>query len=103
MVDVKKILVLGAGLMGSGIAQVSLMAGYNVKLVDIKDEFVDSGYSKIEGGLKKLESKNALGEGVTAADVLARCETSIDLASAVKDVDFVIEAVIEKMDIKKKV
>jgi enoyl-CoA hydratase/3-hydroxyacyl-CoA dehydrogenase len=103
VVDVKNILVLGAGLMGSGIAQVSLMAGYNVKLVDIKDEFVNGGYAKIEKGLKKLESKNALGEGVTAADVLARCEKSIDLASAVKDVDFVVEAVIEKMDIKKQV
>ena len=103
MVDVKNILVLGAGLMGSGIAQVSLMAGYNVKLVDIKDEYVDSGYSKIEEGLKKLESKNALGEGVTAVAVLARCKKSIDLASAVKDADIVIEAVIEKMDIKKQV
>jgi enoyl-CoA hydratase/3-hydroxyacyl-CoA dehydrogenase len=97
------VLVLGAGLMGSGIAQVALMAGYNVKLVDIKDEFVDGGYKKIQGGLQKLESKGALGEGVTANDVLSRLEKSIDLASAVKDVDIVIEAVIEKMDIKKQV
>ena len=97
------VLVLGAGLMGSGIAQVSLMAGYNVKLVDIKDEFVDGGYKKIEEGLQKLETKGALGEGVTAADVLARLEKSTDLASAVKDVDIVIEAVIEKMDVKKQV
>jgi enoyl-CoA hydratase / 3-hydroxyacyl-CoA dehydrogenase len=97
------VLVLGAGLMGSGIAQVSLMAGYNVKLVDIKDEFVDGGYEKIQGGLQKLESKGALGEGVTAGDILSRLEKSIDLASAVKDVDIVIEAVIEKMEIKKQV
>ena len=97
------VLVLGAGLMGSGIAQVSLMAGYNVKLVDIKDEFVDGGYKKIQDGLQRLESKGALGEGVTANDVLSRLEKSIDLASAVKDVDIVIEAVIEKMDIKKQV
>jgi enoyl-CoA hydratase/3-hydroxyacyl-CoA dehydrogenase len=97
------VLVLGAGLMGSGIAQVALMAGYNVKLVDIKDEFVDGGYKKIQEGLQKLESKNALGEGVTASDVLSRLQKSIDLASAVKDVDIVIEAVIEKMDIKKHV
>ena len=97
------VLVLGAGLMGSGIAQVALMAGYNVKLVDIKDEFVDGGYKKIQDGLQRLESKGALGEGVTASDVLSKLEKSIDLASAVKDVDIVIEAVIEKMDIKKQV
>jgi len=101
--DVKNVLVLGAGLMGHGIAQVALMAGYNVTLVDIKDEFVDNGVAKIEGGLKKLESKNALGEGVTAANVMLRLKKSIDLASAVKDIDIVIEAVIEKMDIKKQV
>ena len=97
------VLVLGAGLMGSGIAQVSLMAGYKVKLVDIKDEFVDGGYKKIQDGLQRLESKGALGEGVTASDVLSKLQKSIDLASAVKDVDIVIEAVIEKMDIKKQV
>ncbi|MHA2430099.1 MAG: 3-hydroxyacyl-CoA dehydrogenase NAD-binding domain-containing protein [Promethearchaeota archaeon] len=102
MVDVKNVLVLGAGLMGSGIAQVSLMAGYNVALVDIKDEFVDGGYAKIEEGMKKLEAKGALG-GVSAADMMAKCTKSIDLASAVKNVDMVIEAVIEKMDIKKQV
>ncbi|MFX1359091.1 MAG: 3-hydroxyacyl-CoA dehydrogenase NAD-binding domain-containing protein [Promethearchaeota archaeon] len=101
--DVKNVLVLGAGLMGHGIAQVALMAGYNVTLVDIKDEFVDKGVTKIEAGLKKLESKNALGEGVTASDVMLRLKKSIDLASAVKDIDIVIEAVIEKMDIKKQV
>lgn len=103
MVDVKNILVLGAGLMGNGIAQVSLMAGYNVKLVDINDELVDNGYAKIEEGMKKLETKGALGEGVTASEVLARCQKSSDLASAVKDADIVIEAVIERMDIKKQV
>ena len=103
MVEVKNILVLGAGLMGSGIAQVSLMAGYNVKLVDVKDEFVDGSYAKIEEGLKKLEAKGTLGEGITASSLLAKCKKSIDLASAVKDVDLVVEAVIEKMDVKKQV
>ncbi|MFW9771499.1 MAG: 3-hydroxyacyl-CoA dehydrogenase NAD-binding domain-containing protein [Promethearchaeota archaeon] len=100
---VKNILVLGAGLMGSGIGQVALMAGYNVTMVDINDELVNKGFAQIEGGLKKLETKGALGEGITANDILARCKKSIDLASAVKEIDFVIEAVIEKMDIKKSV
>jgi len=89
--------------MGNGIAQVSIMAGYEVVLVDIKDEFVDKGYANIEAGIKKLEAKGALGEGLSAADVMAKCTKSIDLASAVKDVDIVVEAVIEKMDIKKQV
>jgi enoyl-CoA hydratase/3-hydroxyacyl-CoA dehydrogenase len=100
---VKNILVLGAGLMGSGIGQVALMAGYNVTMVDINDELVSRGFAQIEGGLKKLETKGALGEGVSAEDVLARCKKSTDLSSAVKDVDFVIEAVVEKMDVKKNV
>ncbi|MFW9781872.1 MAG: 3-hydroxyacyl-CoA dehydrogenase NAD-binding domain-containing protein, partial [Candidatus Heimdallarchaeota archaeon] len=47
---VKNILVLGAGLMGSGIGQVALMAGYNVTMVDINDELVNKGFAQIEGG-----------------------------------------------------
>lgn len=99
MVDVKNVLVLGAGLMGSGIAQVSMMAGYNTTLVDIKQEFVDKGTKGIEGGLQKLEAKGKL----NAAEVMGNLKTSIDLAEAVKNADIVIEAVIEKMAIKKQV
>ena len=103
MVEVKKIAVVGAGLMGAGIAQVSIMAGYDVVLVDIKDEYVDKGYASVKGGIEKLGAKGKLGEGVTADAVIAKCSKSIDLASAVKDVDLVVEAVIEKMEIKKDV
>ncbi|MBD3214774.1 MAG: 3-hydroxyacyl-CoA dehydrogenase family protein [Candidatus Lokiarchaeota archaeon] len=103
MVYVKKIAVVGSGLMGSGIGQVALMSGYNVVMVDIKQEFVDKGVAKIEEGMEKLASKGKLGEGQTAESIMAKCETSIDLADAVKDVDFVIEAVIEKMEVKQDV
>ncbi|MFX1406280.1 MAG: 3-hydroxyacyl-CoA dehydrogenase family protein [Promethearchaeota archaeon] len=103
MVDVKNMVVIGAGLMGHNVAQIALMAGYNVTLVDIKDEFVDNGAVKIEEGLKKLEAKGTLGEGVSASDLMSRLKKTIDLASAVKDADFVLEAVIEKMDVKKEV
>jgi 3-hydroxyacyl-CoA dehydrogenase len=103
MTDIKNIVTLGVGLMGQGIAQVSLMAGYNVTLVDIKEELVDNAYNGIEKGLKKSEEKGKLAEGITTADLLAKCKKSTDLASAVKDADIVIEAVIEKMDIKKQV
>lgn len=103
MVEIKNIVMIGAGLMGHNAAQICLMAGYNVTLVDIKDEFVDAGAAKIDEGLKKLEAKGSLGEGVTAASLMANLKKSIDLASAVKNADFVIEAVVEKMDVKKQV
>ncbi|MHA1486400.1 MAG: 3-hydroxyacyl-CoA dehydrogenase family protein [Promethearchaeota archaeon] len=103
MAEIKNIVMIGAGLMGHNAAQIFLMAGYNVTLVDIKDEFVDTGAAKIEEGLKKLEAKAKLGEGVSAADLFGNLKKSIDLASAVKDADFVVEAVVENMDVKKQV
>jgi enoyl-CoA hydratase/3-hydroxyacyl-CoA dehydrogenase len=103
MVEIKNIVMIGAGLMGHNAAQICLMAGYRVTLVDIKDELVDAGVAKIDEGLKKLEAKGSLGEGVSAANLMANLKKSIDLASAVKDADFVIEAVVEKMNVKKDV
>jgi enoyl-CoA hydratase/3-hydroxyacyl-CoA dehydrogenase len=99
MVDVKNIVVIGVGLMGNGIAQISMMAGYNTTLVDISQEIIDKAVTGIEGGLQKLESKGVL----KAAEVLALMNTSLDLASAVKDADLIIEAVVEDMDVKKKI
>ncbi|MHA1670449.1 MAG: 3-hydroxyacyl-CoA dehydrogenase family protein [Promethearchaeota archaeon] len=106
MVDiskVKNITVVGAGVMGQGIAQVSLMAGYNVTLVDIKEDIVNNGLAKIEEGLKKVQIKGKLKEGVSISNILSRCRKSIDLSSAVKESDFVFEAVVEKLDIKKQI
>ncbi len=103
MAEIKNVVMIGAGLMGHNAAQIFLMAGYNVTLVDIKDEFVDNGAAKIDEGLKKLEAKGRLGEGVSAASLMGNLKKSIDLSSAVKDADFVVEAVIEKMDVKKDV
>jgi len=103
MVDVKNIVIIGAGLMGHNAGQIFLMGGYNVTLVDIKDEFVDNGVAKIDEGLKKLEAKGKLAEGVSAAVLMGNLKKSIDTASAVKDADFVLEAVVELMDVKKQV
>ena len=97
MGDVKNIVVIGVGLMGSGIVQISLMAGYNVTVVDIKQEFIDKGVASIEDGLKRLEAKGKLSK----AENMARLKTELDLPSAVKDADYIIEAVVEKMDVKK--
>ena len=72
MVEIKNILVLGTGLMGNGIGQVALMAGYNVTLVDIVEDALNKAAADIEGGLKKLEEKGKLGEGVV--ETLAFCD-----------------------------
>jgi enoyl-CoA hydratase/3-hydroxyacyl-CoA dehydrogenase len=103
MAEIKNIVMIGAGLMGHNAAQICLMAGYNVTLVDIKDEFVDAGVAKIDEGLKKLAAKGKLGEGITADSLMGNLKKTTDLASAVKNADFVIEAVVEKMDVKKEV
>jgi len=106
MVDISKIknvTVVGAGVMGYGIAQVALMAGYHVTLVDIKENIVNNGLAKIEEGLKKAQIKGKLEEGLPISNIMSRCRKSIDLSSAVKESDFVFEAVVEKLDIKKQI
>ncbi|MFX1311649.1 MAG: 3-hydroxyacyl-CoA dehydrogenase family protein [Promethearchaeota archaeon] len=99
MTDVNNIVVVGTGLMGNGIAQLSLMAEYNTTLVDISQEIIDKAVLNIKGGLEKLEAKGTL----NAEEIMARMKTNLDLASAVKDADLIIEAVVEDMDVKKKI
>ncbi|MFX1450529.1 MAG: 3-hydroxyacyl-CoA dehydrogenase family protein [Promethearchaeota archaeon] len=101
--NIRNICVVGAGIMGHGIAQVSLMAGFNVILIDLKKEFVDNGFKKIEEGFEKIKAKGMLGENISTEDFLRKCTKSTNLASSVKDADFVFEAVVEKIEIKKKV
>ncbi len=101
--NIKNISVVGAGMMGHGIAQVSLMAGYNVTLIDINQKYVDNGIANIEKGLRKAKTKGKLPEGCSIADLMSNCKTSIDLPSAVKEADFVFEAVVENLDIKRNV
>ncbi|MFX1303579.1 MAG: 3-hydroxyacyl-CoA dehydrogenase NAD-binding domain-containing protein [Promethearchaeota archaeon] len=100
MTNVKNIVMLGFGDMGKGIAQVCLMAGYNVTVVDISDEIIEKGLDYIKTGFEKLESKGKLPEDSTAADYIRKLKTSKDIIEAVRDADLVIEAVIEKLDIK---
>ena len=100
---INNVIVIGAGVMGSGIAQVALMAGFEVTLVDLRKQFVNDGIAKIEAGLIKVHTKGKLGVGVSIDRILAKCKTSTDLAFAVKDADFVFEAVTEKLKIKKDV
>ncbi len=100
--EIKKICVLGAGLMGSGIAQVCAQAGYRVAMRDIEQRFVDGGM-KIIG--KNLDGDVAKGRKTKeeADAVLSRITPLVDLKAAAFDADVVVEVVIEVMDIKKKV
>lgn len=99
--SIERVVVLGSGSMGHGIAEVAAMAGYDVTMRDIERELVDEGYENIEWSLERLADAGRLDE--PAADILARISTAVDLGAAVEDVDLVIEAVPEKMDLKKEV
>jgi len=100
MTNIKNIVMLGFGDMGKGIAQVCLMAGYNVTAVDISDDLIEKGLEYIKTGFEKLESKGKLPEGSSAVDYLAKLKTSKDIKDVVRDADLVIEAVVEKLDVK---
>ncbi|MGB8707426.1 MAG: 3-hydroxyacyl-CoA dehydrogenase NAD-binding domain-containing protein [Dehalococcoidia bacterium] len=100
--DIKKIAVMGAGDMGHGIAEVALLAGYKVALRDIEQRFVDKGLTRIKESLEKLVEKQRVTEDNKKA-MVANIETFVDVDKAVKDADFVIEAVPEIMELKKQV
>ena len=100
--EIKNITVLGSGIMGHGIAQVSAMAGYNVVLRDIEQEFLDKAMGKIKWSLDKLVSKEKISED-QRDEIFSRIKPIVDLNDAVRDSDLVIEAVPEIMDLKKKV
>lgn len=99
---IKNITVLGSGIMGHGIAQVSAMSGYNVVLRDIEQQFLDKALEKIKWSLEKLVSKEKLTK-LQSDEIFSRIKTQVNLKEAVKEADLVIEAVPEIMDLKKKV
>ncbi|WP_101298139.1 3-hydroxyacyl-CoA dehydrogenase/enoyl-CoA hydratase family protein [Halegenticoccus soli] len=102
LAEVNTIAVLGAGNMGHGIAEVAALAGYEVALRDIKEEFVRNGYDQIEWSLGKLAENDRIDEDEADA-ALDRITPLVDLESAVEDADVVVEAVPERMEIKKEV
>ena len=99
--EIKKIAVIGAGTMGHGIAELAAIAGYKVSVVDISDEILKNALSKIQWSLSKLHEKGQIKENVET--ILSRISLTTNLIEAVKDADFVIEAIIEKLNEKKRV
>ncbi len=102
MLRIKNITVLGSGIMGHGIAQVSATAGYNVTLRDIEQKFLDNAMEKIRWSLEKLVSKQKISQ-TEADDIFSRIKPVVDLKDSVKDCQLVIEAVPEILDLKRKV
>lgn len=98
---IQKVLVIGAGQMGSGIAQVCAQAGFDVKLNDMKEEFFQRGLTTITKNLSRNVEKGRMTED-EKTQVLSRITKSLDLNDA-SDVDLVIEAAVENMEIKQKI
>lgn len=99
--EVRKVAVLGAGLMGHGIAQVAAQAAkLEVNLRDIKQEFIDRGMAMINDSLQRFVKKGVIKEE-EVAETLKRIHPKLDLKEAVKDADLIIEAVPEDIKLKK--
>ncbi|MDH5482262.1 MAG: 3-hydroxyacyl-CoA dehydrogenase family protein [Candidatus Bathyarchaeota archaeon] len=101
--EIRKVAVLGAGLMGHGIAQVAAqVAKYDVYLRDIKQEFLDKGMSMINNSLQIFLKKGTITEN-EVKETLARIHPTLDLRETVADADLIIEAVPENLKLKKEI
>ncbi|MGG1290984.1 3-hydroxybutyryl-CoA dehydrogenase [Bacillus smithii] len=99
--DIKTVMVVGAGQMGSGIAQVCAQSGYQVIVNDIKEEFLDKGFAVIARNLARQAEKGKI-TNEERDQTLSRLRKSIDIRDA-GDVDLVIEAAVENMEVKKSI
>ncbi|MCK5626194.1 3-hydroxyacyl-CoA dehydrogenase, partial [Candidatus Bathyarchaeota archaeon] len=98
----KKLAVIGAGLLGHGIAQVFAMRGYEVNLLDLNDDLLKKAFQGIEWSLNKfVEKRRIRKEDAEAA--LSRIKITTSYEEAAKDIDLAIEVVSEKINIKKMV
>lgn len=98
--EIERIGVVGSGTMGTGIAQVAATSGIKVILNDVKEEFLRLARETMDKSLTKLKEKGKLGEGKEA--ILSRIQATTDL-SDFRQADFVVEAVFEDFEVKKKV
>jgi 3-hydroxybutyryl-CoA dehydrogenase len=98
-IEIKKIGVIGAGQMGSGIAHVCALAGYNVHMLDMTDDALAAGIDKIKKGMARQITRGELSDENSKA-ALDRVTTGTDYAGF-GDCDFVVEAASEDEDIKK--
>src|SRR5512136_502372 len=98
--DVRRIAVMGAGTMGAGIAQTCAAAGYQVTMRDIDQKFVDGGFRRIRDPLMKRVEKGKMAQADVDA-LVSKVHGTVDLKEALSGAQVVIEAVFEKMDVKR--
>jgi len=99
---INQITVLGSGIMGHGIAQISAMAGYYVNLRDIEQSFLDKAMDKIKWSVNKLVEKQKITPS-EAENIINRIHPVVDLEQSLQGSNLVIEAVPEDLNLKKKV
>ncbi|RMG37570.1 MAG: 3-hydroxyacyl-CoA dehydrogenase family protein [Methanobacteriota archaeon] len=100
--DIQNIVVIGTGAMGSGIAYVSAVAGYNVTVLDREQKFLDAGMEKIKQALMQGIDRGKMSPA-EGQKVFQRIKATLDMKEALEGAHLVIEAVFEDMDVKKEV
>jgi 3-hydroxybutyryl-CoA dehydrogenase len=98
----QKIAVVGAGLMGHGIAQVFALKGFAVGLTDISAEALDAAVENVRANLDLLVGRGIIDE-TASGPALERIRSTVELEQAVDGADFVVEAVVENLEIKQKI
>ncbi|OFV67862.1 MAG: 3-hydroxybutyryl-CoA dehydrogenase [Candidatus Syntrophoarchaeum caldarius] len=100
--DIKRVLVLGIGVMGNGIVQSCASAGYDVTVVDVSDEILERGLSNIKKSLGRFVKSGKMTQDEADA-IFNRITPTLNLEEAAKAADYVIEAVTEKLEIKEEI
>ncbi|MFP3296838.1 MAG: 3-hydroxyacyl-CoA dehydrogenase/enoyl-CoA hydratase family protein [Vulcanisaeta sp.] len=100
--QIRKVAVIGAGTMGHGIAEVSALAGYEVTIVDVSQDLLNKALERVKWSLDKLAERGTISKD-RVGEVMGRIRTSLSVAEAARGADLMIEAVPEKLDLKKQV
>ncbi|KRZ08605.1 putative 3-hydroxyacyl-CoA dehydrogenase [Trichinella zimbabwensis] len=104
LMDISTVAVIGSGIMGSGIAQVSATAGFHVSIVDQSDEILNKAKKNIEASLTRVAKKKFADDTSKAesfiTNIMKNIEVNTSVAEAVKEADLCIEAITENLDLK---
>ena len=102
MAEIKKIAVVGAGIMGSGTSQVAAQVGYEVRMLDMDEKAIQRAFDSIKDSLRRFQKAGKM-TSEQAEQALARIKGTTDFEEAVRDADLVFECVPENLDLKKEI